>query len=141
MEEGLSRARADVTTCEQKLREKEDGVDRLHNENRDLTTQLAAQTQAKLNLSEKFDSVQSSLRTAETEVASYRLRIVDLEQRLSKDPRTLLSAENQYRDQLTERNALVLIIYQYMDKILGVDKTAVRVRRYISPCVVYSLLI
>jgi hypothetical protein len=38
----------------------------------------------------------------------------------------LLSAESQYRDQLTERNISLLTIYQYMDKILGVDKTPVR---------------
>ena len=42
-----------------------------------------------------------------------------------KDQRALLSAEAQYRDQLTERNTLLLTIYQYMDKILGVDKTPV----------------
>jgi hypothetical protein len=49
----------------------------------------------------------------------------ELETRLSKDQRSLLNAENQYRDQLTERNTLLLTIYQYMDKILGVDKTPV----------------
>lgn len=37
----------------------------------------------------------------------------------------MLSTENQYRDQLTERNTLLLTIYQYMEKILGVDKTPV----------------
>ena len=44
---------------------------------------------------------------------------------MAKDQRSLLSAEAQYRDQLTERNTLLLTIYQYMDKILGVDKTPV----------------
>lgn len=38
-----------------------------------------------------------------------------------------MAAGGQYRDQLTEWNALLLMIYQYMDKILGVDKTPVSV--------------
>lgn len=37
----------------------------------------------------------------------------------------MLASENQYRDQLTERNTLLLTIYQYLEKILGVDKTPV----------------
>lgn len=34
----------------------------------------------------------------------------------------MLANENQYRDQLTERNTLLLTIYQYMEKILGPEK-------------------
>ncbi|EIN08103.1 hypothetical protein PUNSTDRAFT_69503 [Punctularia strigosozonata HHB-11173 SS5] len=75
-------------------------------------------------MSEKLDATQASLKTAEADLANFRSRVSELEQRLSKDQRTLLSAENQYRDQLTERNTLLLTIYQYLDKILGVDKTA-----------------
>ncbi|KAK0205651.1 hypothetical protein IW262DRAFT_1422035, partial [Armillaria fumosa] len=64
-----------------------------------------------------------NLRTAEAEVAAFKARVGELEARLGKDQRSLLNAESQYRDQLTERNTLLLTIYQYMDKILGVDKT------------------
>lgn len=127
LEDELTRARRDADDREGKVRDKEGVLDKLHGEHRDLASQLAAQTQARLNMSEKLDAAQSALRTAEAELASYRSRVGELEQRLSKDQRSLLSAENQYRDQLTERNTLLLTIYQYMDKILGVDKTPVRV--------------
>ncbi|KAF7974233.1 hypothetical protein HWV62_13114 [Athelia sp. TMB] len=123
LEDELSRARKDLDDRETKSRDRDSAIDKLHAENRDLASQLAAQTQARLNASEKLDNVQSNLRTAESEVATFRSRVNDLEQRLSKDQRSLLSAESQYRDQLTERNTLLLTIYQYMDKILGVDKT------------------
>jgi hypothetical protein len=76
-------------------------------------------------MAEKLDKVQGDLRAAEAEAGSMKGRVSDLESRLSKDQRALLSAENQYRDQLTERNTLLLTIYPYMDKILGVDKTPV----------------
>lgn len=127
VEQELSRLRAELATKDAKLREKDDVLDKLHTESRELTTQLAAQTQARLNVAEKLDTVQASLRAAETEVASYRARVGELEQRLSKDQRNLLSAENQYRDQLTERNTLLLTIFQYMEKILGAEKGPVSI--------------
>lgn len=37
----------------------------------------------------------------------------------------MLSTEASYRDQISERNTLLLTIHQYMEKILGVDKTPV----------------
>ena len=127
LEDELARARKELDDREGKGRDRDGVIDKLHAENRDLAAQLAAQTQARLNVSEKLDDAQASLRTAESETANLRTRIAELEQRLSKDQRSLLSAEAQYRDQLTERNTLLLTIYQYMDKIVGVDKTPVRV--------------
>ncbi|EJD06171.1 uncharacterized protein FOMMEDRAFT_78216 [Fomitiporia mediterranea MF3/22] len=122
LEEELSRARAELAAKETKMRERDDAVDRLHAENRDLTTQLASQTQARLNMIEKLDASQNSLRTAESELASCKQRLSDLEQRLSKDQRSLLNSEKNYTEQLHERNSLLLTIYSYMDKILGVEK-------------------
>ncbi|KAG0701548.1 hypothetical protein DFH29DRAFT_925819 [Suillus ampliporus] len=123
LEDELSRARKDVGDREGTTRDREDLIHKLQLEVQQLTTQLNTQTQARLNLSEKLDSTQGSLKTAEAELFGHRTKVNELETRLSKDQRTLLSAENQYRDQLTERNTLLLTIYQYMDKILGVDKT------------------
>ncbi|KZV62762.1 hypothetical protein PENSPDRAFT_758485 [Peniophora sp. CONT] len=123
LEDEVARARKDRDDRETKARERDGVLDKLHAENRDLASQLAAQTQARLNMSEKLDTTQESLSAAESELAKFRARVSDLEQKLSKDQRSLLSAESQYRDQLTERNTLLLTIYQYMDKILGVDRT------------------
>ncbi|KIM79979.1 hypothetical protein PILCRDRAFT_9869, partial [Piloderma croceum F 1598] len=112
LEDDLSRARKEIDDKEMKNREREGAIDKLHAENRDLASQLAAQTQARLNVADKLDGVQGQLRSAESEVATFRGRVNELEQRLSKDQRSLLSAESQYRDQLTERNTLLLTIYQ-----------------------------
>ncbi|KAI5982804.1 hypothetical protein EDD15DRAFT_2179864 [Pisolithus albus] len=123
LEDALTRARQDIAEREGTTRERDATIDKLHDEVRDLTTRLGNQTQARLHLSEKLDSLQASLKTTESELVTYRARAIDLEARLSKDQRQLLNAEAQYRDQLTERNTLLLTIYQYMDKILGVDRT------------------
>jgi len=126
LEDELVRARKDLDDRESRGRDRDGSLDALHAEKRELESQLAQQTQARLNMSEKLDAVQGSLKVAEGENVGMKAKIVDLEMRLSKDQRALLGAENQYRDQLTERNTLLLTIYQYMDKILGVDKTPVR---------------
>ncbi|KAF8352161.1 hypothetical protein F5887DRAFT_1057800 [Amanita rubescens] len=122
-QEDLLSARKAVEDKEKKIRDKEEIIDGLHAEKLELKSQLAAQTQAKLNVSEKLDSVRATLKGTESEISNARARIHELESRFAKDQRELLSSENQYRDQLTERNTLLLTIYQYMDKILGVDKT------------------
>ncbi|KAG6866142.1 hypothetical protein C0991_008095 [Blastosporella zonata] len=123
VENELARARKELDDKDTRGRDRDGTLDKVHAEKRELESQLAAQTQARLNLSEKLDSVQATLRSAEGEVTAFKVKVADLEQRLSKDQRSLLSAETQYRDQLTERNTLLLTIYQYLDKILGVDKT------------------
>ena len=126
LEDELARARKDLDERETRMRERDGVIDTLHAENRELAAQVASQSQARLNVSDKLDLTQSNLSTAEADAISLRARVQELEQRLSKDQRSLLAAENQFRDQVTERNTLLLTIYQYMDKILGVDKTPVR---------------
>ncbi|KAG6375738.1 hypothetical protein JVT61DRAFT_2584 [Boletus reticuloceps] len=123
LEDALTRSRQDIAAREGNTRERDLTIDKLHNEARDLTTRLGNQTQSRLHISEKLDTTQASLRTAESDVSTLRAKVHELEARLAKDQKSLLSSEGQYRDQLTERNTLLLTIYQYMDKILGVDKT------------------
>ncbi|TFK45915.1 hypothetical protein OE88DRAFT_1668544 [Heliocybe sulcata] len=123
VEDELARARKELDSRDGKTRERDGVIDKLHAENRDLASQLAAQTQARLNVSEKLDALQAQAKSVETDGAAFKARVAELEQRLAKDQRALLAAEAQYRDQLTERNTLLLTIYQYMDKILGVDRT------------------
>ncbi|KAJ7471324.1 hypothetical protein B0H11DRAFT_2283347 [Mycena galericulata] len=125
----VDRVKRDLERVEAELaagargRGRDEVIDAMHAEILELKGEVGAQTQARLNVSERLDGVQTSLKAAELEVAGYKKRVADLEARLSKDQRALLAAESQYRDQLTERNTLLLTIYQYMDKILGVDKT------------------
>ncbi|KAG2005756.1 hypothetical protein CC2G_002136 [Coprinopsis cinerea AmutBmut pab1-1] len=122
-EDELTRLRSELAAKEASYRDRESNLDKLHAENRDLASQLAAQTQARLNMGEKLDAVQKEMKDKEAELGNLRSRVTELEARLSKDQRSLLQAESMYRDQLTERNTLLLTIYQYLDKILGVDKT------------------
>lgn len=126
LEDLLQRARKDLDDREDRGRDRESSLDHLYVQKKELESQLAAQTQARLNLSEKLDAVQAALKTNEAELSSVRSKLNEAEATLAKTQRSMLGSESQYRDQLTERNTLLLTIYQYMDKILGVDKTPVR---------------
>ena len=69
LEDDLSCAQKEIDSKETKNCER-DGV-KLRAENRDLTSQLAVQTQARLNVAEKLDGVQGQSRSAESEVATF----------------------------------------------------------------------
>lgn len=60
-----------------------------------------------------------SLRDTQVELSAARDRLRVVEDQLNTDHRALSRTENQYRDQLTERNTLLLTIYQYMDKMVA----------------------
>ena len=81
VENELGRARKELEEREGRGREREGALDGLHAENRDLKSQLAAQTQARLNVSEKLDKVQGDRRAAEAEVETLKARVSELESR------------------------------------------------------------
>jgi chromosome segregation ATPase len=125
LEDDLRRCRKDLEDREDKIRDKETIIDNLHIENRELTNQLATQTQARLNIAEKLDHAQGTLKSQEAELVTFKSKLNDTESALTKSQRGAAGSESQFRDQLTERNTLLLTIYQYLDKIVGVDKTVV----------------
>ncbi|GAA5873076.1 hypothetical protein JCM1840_007316 [Sporobolomyces johnsonii] len=125
----LARAQKELEQIKEELeervraaKEKEMQLATLQSENRDLATQLASQMQSRLALAEKHDLTSKTLRDTQLELTSARDRLRVVEGQLSTDHRELSRTENQYRDQLTERNTLLLTVYQYMERIAGPEK-------------------
>ncbi|GAA5974673.1 hypothetical protein JCM11641_007052 [Rhodosporidiobolus odoratus] len=107
---------------DQRGREKRDDEMRLataESENKDLVSQLASQTQTRLSLANKHDAVFKNLYSTQLELSSARERLRSLEDQLTNDQRALGRAENEMREQLKERNGLLLTVYQYVDKVGG----------------------
>ncbi|KAH7097868.1 hypothetical protein BKA62DRAFT_715056 [Auriculariales sp. MPI-PUGE-AT-0066] len=119
LRDDLARAQSDLATLRQTLQVKEQALDEAANAARDAISRDAANSQARLNLSEKLDAALERLKSAEKD----RERAAELEARLGKDQRALLSAEGTFRDQISERNTLLLTIWSYLDKILGPGST------------------
>lgn len=120
----LSRTRLDADHKAESVRERDMTLATLNSEIKDLNAQLAAQTQARLGLTDKFDQGARALRETQDELQAARDRLRVVEQQLSTDHRSLSRTEAQYRDQLTERNTLLLTAYQHLEKMVGPDRNS-----------------
>jgi hypothetical protein len=69
LQDELARVQKNIEDEERKSCDREANTDKLHAENRKLASQLTAQTQTPLNMSERLDVVQESLRAAESGLA------------------------------------------------------------------------
>ena len=121
-EADLERARKDMDRRDEAVKEKDDRLDALHVENRSLFSKLAAETQSAKVLQERVDAQLRATGEAQRELQDARSKAEGLEVELNKGERTMMQAEQAVKNQLTERNTLLLTIYQYMGKILGNDK-------------------
>ncbi|KAK4046671.1 hypothetical protein OIO90_006483 [Microbotryomycetes sp. JL221] len=113
----LERAQSDLHDKTEALRDRELGMATLQIENKDLSGQLAAQTQTRLALTDKYDQAVKNLRDAQEDLTTTRERLRNLESRLSSDQRSSGRNENQYRDQLSERNSLLQTVAQHIDRL------------------------
>ena len=124
LDQELARSRQDAELKAEAVRERDMTLATLNSEVKDLNAQLAAQTQARLGLTDKFDQGARALRETQDELQAARDRLRVVEQQLSTDHRSLSRTEAQYRDQLTERNTLLLTAYQYLEKMVGPDRNS-----------------
>jgi len=65
------------------------------------------------------------LRQAQKDLAQARENLQNAEEELASDHKRLSKTENQYREQLSERNTLLLTIYQYVDRLISSGSTPV----------------
>ncbi|UZJ55513.1 hypothetical protein CBS101457_004833 [Exobasidium rhododendri] len=121
-ESDLDRARNDVDRKEEMVKEKDGRLDKLHSENRSLSTKLAGESQNVKVMQERLSTHEKMVSEAQRELQEARNKVEGLEHELNKGEKTMMQAEQVVKNQLTERNTLLLTIYQYMGKILGNDK-------------------
>lgn len=118
-EADLERSRKEFERKEDALREKEGRLNDLHYEIREMSSKLAAENQTKLGLEERIEAQNKHMSDAQRQVDEYRAKMDELERETNMGERSLMEAEAGVKTQLTERNTLLLTIYQYMGKILG----------------------
>lgn len=121
-ESELERTRKGLDRREDSIKEKDDQIDKLHLENRNNSNKLAVEIQSNKGLQEKLDLHQKVVDDVQQELQQARAKMAGLEHELNKGERNMMQAEQAVKNQLTERNTLLLTIYQYMGKILGNDK-------------------
>ncbi|POY72208.1 hypothetical protein BMF94_4714 [Rhodotorula taiwanensis] len=121
-QEAESRNRTELEARVADAREKDERLASMQSENKELSVQLALVRQAHIALTDKHDETAKALRNTQQELTSARDRLRLVESQLSNDQRAVSRTENQYRDQLNERNTLLLTVYQAVDKVAGADK-------------------
>jgi hypothetical protein len=93
-----------------------------NSEIRELAGKLASEQQARLGLSDRFDTQTRALKEAEKDADEARAKLEELDQQRTDEDRKKGQVNDQAVGQLKERNTLLLTIYQNLGRILGNDK-------------------
>ncbi|PLW51862.1 hypothetical protein PCASD_00909 [Puccinia coronata f. sp. avenae] len=99
----------------------------LNSEKDELADKLEGIKRARDALNEKYEEQTKNLRETQNDLSVTKNRLQSLEDELASDHLQLNKYENQYKDQISERNTLLLTIYQYIDKLLNSGSTHRRI--------------
>ncbi|CAD6971792.1 unnamed protein product, partial [Tilletia controversa] len=90
----------------------------------DIRAQHAKEHHSLLGVQDRFETQQHALKEAREESERLQARLDELELTLKDGEVQNMASEQETRTQLTERNTLLLTIFQYLGKILGPEKSA-----------------
>ncbi|KAH6649571.1 hypothetical protein F5144DRAFT_522030 [Chaetomium tenue] len=88
---------------------------------RKLSEMLDKERQGHRNVKHQFETFQKTHHHVTRTVSSQDQRIMELEQAKSQDKKRLSQLENTFKDQLTERNNLLLILWTRLSALCGTD--------------------
>ncbi|KAA1114519.1 hypothetical protein PGT21_011974 [Puccinia graminis f. sp. tritici] len=91
----------------------------LKSEKDELSDKLLGVQRARDSLNEKYEEQTKNLRETQNNLSVNKNRLQSLEDELTSDHLQLNKSEHQYKDQISERNTLLLTIYQYLEKLLS----------------------
>ena len=115
----IEELRSELERKDKMLEERERGLHGSNVENRELSYQLKAESQTNAYNIEKLHTSQQQYQDALEEVTRLRDRLKEVDSRLMREEKGVNMSESQYKQQVTERNTLLLTIYQYMEKLVG----------------------
>lgn len=115
----IEQLRSELERKDKMLEERERGLHSTNIENRELSYQLKAELQTNAYNIEKLHTSQQQYQDALEEVTRLKDRLKEVDSRLMREEKGLNLSESQYKQQVTERNTLLLTIYQYMEKLVG----------------------
>ncbi|CAG8465628.1 1197_t:CDS:10, partial [Ambispora leptoticha] len=97
----------------------EDEVKRLNNQKSKLNEKLTGSEAARIKAEEMCRNVQMDMRDKDSTIDELKSQVTHLESNLSQEKKSTFSHETQYRDQIIERNTLLITTYQYLDTIMS----------------------
>jgi hypothetical protein len=117
----LDRAKMDVADKDRLLRHRDGLLESTSLESRRLSDLLDKERMARKHDLEQFDKESRGKATTMRTIAQHESRVLELETAFSQDKRKMVALEQQYRDQLSDRNALLLALWNRLSTLCGGD--------------------
>lgn len=117
----LDRTKMDVADKDRLLRHRDGLLESTSLESRRLSDLLDKERMARKHDLELFEKESRGKATTMRAIAQHESRVLELETAFSQDKRKMAALEQQYRDQLTDRNALLLALWNRLSTLCGTD--------------------
>jgi len=117
----LDRAKMDVADKDRLLRHRDGLLESTSLESRRLSDLLDKERMARKHDLELFEKESRGKATTMRTIAQHESRVLELETAYSQDKRKMVALEQQYRDQLSDRNALLLALWNRLSTLCGGD--------------------
>jgi chromosome segregation ATPase len=115
----LDSTKNDLTEKDRLLRNRDALLESTGLESRRLSDLLERERQARRQEKANFDNIQRSNQTVNRTVQQHETRVVELEQARNQDRHKHSTLERQYKDQLLERNNLLLALWNRLSTLCG----------------------
>ncbi|QIX01068.1 hypothetical protein AMS68_006585 [Peltaster fructicola] len=117
----LDLAKMDHADKDRLLRHRDGLLESTSLESRRLSDLLDKERAARKHDLDQFERSTRGQATNLRQIAQYESRILELETGFSQDKRKMAALEQQFRDQLTERNSLLLALWNRLSTLCGAD--------------------
>ncbi|KAK5130804.1 hypothetical protein LTR08_001638 [Meristemomyces frigidus] len=117
----LDRARMDVADKDRLLRHRDGLLESTSLESRRLSDLLDKERASRKHDLDQFEKTSRGQASHMREIAHHQSRVLELESAYSQDKRKMAALEQQYRDQLGERNNLLLALWNRLSTLCGQD--------------------
>ncbi|KAK5126253.1 hypothetical protein LTR85_010488 [Meristemomyces frigidus] len=117
----LDRARMDAADKDRLLRHRDGLLESTSLESRRLSDLLDKERASRRHDLEQFERTSRGQASHMREIAHHQSRVLELESAYSQDKRKMAALEQQYRDQLSERNNLLLALWNRLSTLCGTD--------------------
>ncbi|CAG8474184.1 14801_t:CDS:10 [Funneliformis caledonium] len=99
--------------------EYENEMKHLNNQRTKLNEKLSSSESARAKAEEVFRNLQMDVRDQNSTIEELKAQVAHLENNLTQEKKATYSNETQYREQIIERNTLLMTTYQYLDNIMS----------------------
>ncbi|KAH9819851.1 Centrosomin N-terminal motif 1 [Teratosphaeria destructans] len=117
----LDRSKMEAADKDRLLRHRDGLLESTSLESRRLSDLLDKERASRKHDLDQFEKASRGQATHMRELAQYQSRVLELETAFSQDKRKMASLEQQYKDQLNERNTLLLALWNRLSTLCGSD--------------------